>query len=87
MTTVAEIQSAVSTLPEEQFEAFSSWFNEYEEKHWDRQIADDQKSGPLRDLMDKARSDFEVGRCGCLYNTSPALTSGPSTIICQPTSG
>jgi hypothetical protein len=66
MTTVAEIQSAVRTLPDEQFKVFSSWFDKYEEEHWDRQIEDDQKSGPLRDLINKARSDFEAGKCGSL---------------------
>ncbi len=66
MITAAEIQSAVRTLPEEQFEEFSSWFDEYEEAHWDRQIKNDQKSGLLRDLMNKARSDFEAGKCGSL---------------------
>ena len=66
MTTVAEIQSAIRTLPENQFEAFSSWFDEFEEEHWDRQIKHDQKSGPLRGLMNKARSDFKAGKCGRL---------------------
>ena len=63
MTTVAEIQEAVLALPEKEFETFSSWFDEYEDERWDRQIERDQKSGPLRDLMEKARSDFEAGKC------------------------
>jgi hypothetical protein len=66
MTTVTEIKEAVQALPEDQFEAFSSWFDEYEEQRWDHQIERDQKSGPLRDLMEKARSDFEAGRCSRL---------------------
>jgi hypothetical protein len=44
MTTVAEIQSAVRALPEQQFGVFSSWFYNYEEEHWDRQIECDHKS-------------------------------------------
>lgn len=63
MTTVAEIEKAVRALPEEQFAAFSSWFDEYEEQRWDQQIERDQKTGPLRDLMEKARGDFEAGGC------------------------
>ena len=63
MATVKEIKQAVQDLPEDQFEEFSSWFDEYEEARWDRQIERDQKSGPLRELMDKARSDFEAGKC------------------------
>ena len=66
MTTVAEIKNAVLALPEDQFEAFSSWFDEYEEQHWDRQIERDQKSGPLRDLMEKAQADFKAGKCSPL---------------------
>ena len=63
MTTATEIQNAVLALPEKEFEAFSSWFDEYEDEHWDRQIERDQESGPLRDLMEKARTDFEAGKC------------------------
>ena len=63
MTTVAEIQSAVRSLPEQQFGLFSSWFDNYEEEHWDRQIENDQKSGPLLDLINKAKYDFEAGKC------------------------
>ena len=63
MTTVSELKEAVQGLPEDQFEEFSSWFDEYEETRWDRQIERDQKSGPLRDLMEKARADFEAGKC------------------------
>ncbi|NCC50807.1 MAG: hypothetical protein EOM20_06270 [Spartobacteria bacterium] len=63
MTTVTEIKKAIQALPEDEFEQFSLWFDTYEEEHWDRQIEQDQKSGPLRDLMEKARTDFEAGKC------------------------
>ncbi len=54
-TTIAEIQNAVRALPDEQFSLFSSWFDNYEEEHWDRQIENDQKSGPLLNLINKAK--------------------------------
>ena len=63
MTTVNEIQEAVRGLAEQEFEAFSSWFEQYEEERWDRQIERDQGSGALRALMEKARADFEAGKC------------------------
>jgi hypothetical protein len=63
MITVSDIQHAVQSLPEEEFAVFSSWFDQYEEERWDRQMEHDQKSGPLRSLMEKARADFEAGRC------------------------
>jgi hypothetical protein len=66
MTTIVEIREAVRALPEEEFREFSSWFDEYEEERWDRQIERDQKSGPLRALMDKTRADFEAGKCAPL---------------------
>jgi hypothetical protein len=63
MTSISEIQAAIRALSENDFEAFSSWFDQFEEERWDRQIERDQKSGPLRDLADKARSDFAAGKC------------------------
>jgi len=66
MTTVAEIEKAVRALPEKEFDRFSSWFDKYEEDHWDKQIERDQKSGPLRDLMIEAHNDFTAGKCSPL---------------------
>ena len=66
MITVADIQQAVQSLPEEEFALFSSWFDQYEEERWDRQMECDQKSGPLRSLMERARADFEAGKCSRL---------------------
>ena len=66
MTTIAEIQEAVRSLPEKELAAFSSWFDQYEEDRWDRQIERDQESGPLRSMMEKARADFEAGKCSPL---------------------
>jgi hypothetical protein len=63
MTSANEIEDAVRALPEAEFAAFSSWFEQYEEQRWDEQIKRDQQSGPLRDLISKARQDFASGRC------------------------
>ena len=63
MNTIAEIQEAVQGLPQDQFAAFSSWFEQYEEQRRDRQIERDQESGALRSMMEKARADFEAGKC------------------------
>ena len=66
MTSASEIEDAVRALPEAEFAAFSSWFEQYEEQRWDEQIKRDQASGPLRDLMNKAREDFASGQCSRL---------------------
>ena len=63
MTTIAEIQDAVRALPERQLEAFSSWFDQYEEERWDNQIEKDQKSGVLLDLINKEKSSTLKTNC------------------------
>ena len=64
MTTVIDIQKAVSALPEAEFMAFSSWFDAYEEARWDRQIGYDQEPvSPLSMLMEKAKADYKAGTC------------------------
>lgn len=66
MNIVTEIKEKVQTLNNEQFEEFLSWFSNYEEQYWDGQIKEDQKSGPLKDLMEKAWEDFGKGKCNRL---------------------
>lgn len=66
MRVINEIKKAIEALPEKQLRELSSWFEAYEEQHWDRQIERDQHSGPLRDLMEKARADFKAGKCSRL---------------------
>ena len=61
MTTITEIKNTVRSLPDDQLEEFASWFEEFwykvDEQIWDDQIARDQESGPLRDLMDRAAAE------------------------------
>ncbi|MGO8705226.1 MAG: hypothetical protein ACLQVA_15560 [Candidatus Brocadiia bacterium] len=63
MTTISDIQHAIRALSKRDFETFASWFEQFEEERWDRQIERDQKTAPLRDLVEKARSDFAAGKC------------------------
>ena len=66
MTNIFKIQAAIRALSEKDFEAFSLWFDQFEEERWDRQIERDQKAGPLSNLAEKARSDFAAGKCSRL---------------------
>jgi hypothetical protein len=61
MSSISSIQEAIRSLPDEEFDAFSSWFEQYEEERWDRQIEQDQRSEPLPSMMEKARADFKTG--------------------------
>lgn len=61
MTTIAEIQAAVRALPEEDFGAFSSWFEQYEQERWDRAIEKDSAAGKLDFLLQEARDARNAG--------------------------
>jgi len=54
MTTVQEIERAVSTLPETDYGQFRRWFLEEDWKKWDRQVETDSKAGKLDFLAKEA---------------------------------
>lgn len=63
MSTVQEIESAVSQLPPEELERFREWFDRFAADAWDRQIAADAAAGKLDGLAEKALRDYHEGRC------------------------
>jgi hypothetical protein len=63
MSTIQEIESAISQLPPEELRQFSQWFEQFEADRWDRQIAADAEAGKLDALAEKALRDYREGRC------------------------
>ena len=63
MTTVKEIEEAVTKLPKVELDKFRSWFEKFDVELWDKQFEDDVRSGKLDQLADQALKDFEEGRC------------------------
>jgi hypothetical protein len=63
MSTVQEIESAVSRLSAEELAVFRSWFAEFDAQLWDRQIEEDVAAGRLDALAEEAIKDFKEGRC------------------------
>jgi hypothetical protein len=63
MSTVREIEHAVSRLSPEELAAFRSWFAEFDAALWDRQIEEDVAAGRLDELAEEALRDFQEGRC------------------------
>ena len=63
MSTVQEIQEAVSHLPKEDFAAFRDWFAEFDAALWDRQLEGDVTAGRLDQLAEEALQDLREGRC------------------------
>jgi len=62
MSTVREIEHAVSQLSSEELAAFRSWFAKFDAALWDRQIEKDVAAGRLDGLAEEALRDFQEGR-------------------------
>jgi hypothetical protein len=63
MSTVDEVESAVSALSADELSRFRAWFEKFDADSWDRQWEEDAKTGRLKGLADKAIEDFRAGRC------------------------
>ncbi len=63
MSTVKEIESAITQLDPKDVQAVADWLQEYREELWDKQIAADAKAGKLDTLMEEAKQDYLAGRC------------------------
>jgi len=62
MSTIHEIERAVSGLPPEDLSRFRAWFLEFDAQIWDEQLEADVASGRLKGLADEARVDLRSGR-------------------------
>lgn len=58
MTTLTEIEAAISQLPEQDARQLAEWLQEYLDEMWDRQIEQDFASGKLDSLICKAEADI-----------------------------
>ena len=61
MTTLEEIEKAVSDLPTDELAKFRAWFEEYEAARFDRTIERDTAACRLDRLAEQALSDFRAG--------------------------
>ena len=63
MSTVHEIERAVSQLSRQELAAFRDWFSEFDAAAWDKQFEADVVAGHLDALADEAIRDLRAGRC------------------------
>ncbi len=63
MSSVKEIEAAVSNLSSDELATFRSWFTEFDAEAWDKQFEQDVKAGRLDALADEAIQDLRNGRC------------------------
>jgi len=62
VSTVAEIESALSQLPVKDARAVADWLQEHLDAKWDKQMDEDIAAGRLDPLWEKARADIAAGR-------------------------
>ena len=62
MSTVTEIQQAITQLSPAEQRQLALWFEEALEDVWDTQIEEDVKAGRLDDLIAQAEADIAAGR-------------------------
>jgi hypothetical protein len=63
MSTLKEIESAVSQLSVEELTIFRDWFAVFDAEAWDRQFEVDVATGKLDDLAQRALQHLREGRC------------------------
>jgi len=64
MSTVQEIESAVSKLPLDQLASFRAWFLEFDADAWDKQLEADMAAGCLDALAQEALRDSRLAEPG-----------------------
>jgi hypothetical protein len=62
MSTIQEIERAVTELPPEELAEFRRWFVEFDAAEWDRQFEEDVAAGRLDALADEVIGDLRAGR-------------------------
>jgi hypothetical protein len=62
MSTLEDIEKALSELPADQLAEFRAWFEAFDAARFDEKIERDAKAGRLDRLAEQALADFRAGR-------------------------
>jgi hypothetical protein len=63
MSTVHEIEAAISQLSRQELTTLRDWFSDFDATAWDQQFETDVHAGHLDVLADEAIRDLREGRC------------------------
>lgn len=63
MESIDEIKSAITHLPEKEFNLFVDWFQKFEEERWDKELEKDVAERKLESLADETLDEFDAGKC------------------------
>lgn len=66
MTRIADIESVIEKLTEDEFKELRQWFMEKEWKKWDNQIERDSETGKLDFLIKEALEEKDKGKLKAL---------------------
>lgn len=61
MFELADIENKIINLSENDLKDFRTWFYEYDNQIWDKQLENDVHSGKLEDLASKAMNEYQSG--------------------------
>jgi hypothetical protein len=62
MTTVEDIEKAISQLPPAELDRFRAWFESFDAERFDELIERDAKAGKLDRMADEALAEHRAGR-------------------------
>jgi hypothetical protein len=62
VTTLNQIENAISNLPPEDFRKLADWIEEKRATGWDHQIEHAAKAGKLDGLWEKAKKEIAAGK-------------------------
>ena len=62
MSTVQEIEAAISNLPPQDFARLRDWLLERDAQLWDKQIEEDCAAGKFQPLVEEIEKDIAAGR-------------------------
>ena len=58
---VNEIETAITQLSDHELAEFSSWFHQFHNDAWDKQMERDSESGRLDALFAEAQAEYKAG--------------------------
>jgi hypothetical protein len=62
MSTLEDIEKALTELPPDQLAEFRAWFETFDAARFDEKIERDAKAGRLEGLAERALADFRASR-------------------------
>ena len=63
MSTLEQIETAILTLPSDEFQRLRQWFFDVDHQRWDEQLEQDIADGKLEALAEEAIAEFKAGHC------------------------